>query len=381
MTISRLSTPEDFPACTRYCYLNAASVALMHRSAGDAIIAWQTDLAENGTVNFTDEAEVGVYDDLRSAAGELFCARNSDIAVGSSTTELMSSLAWSLAPDQDQTIVGTSTTFPTTMYPWQRVARQVGCKVDLVDADSNGHIGIEELLARIDERTAIVALSHVEFRTGQTYDLRTIATQAHKYGARLVVDATQSAGQVPIDVLDSGVDAIVAGGYKWLCGPFGAAVMYLSPGLQEMNLDPGTVGWRSHENIWDLDTNRLNYPDSARRFEAGTMAYGCAIGLARAIEHLNSVGVENILSHNKALNEILRAELANRGAVFLTPEGQSSSIETFVIPGRDSAEMTRTLNEANVNVSYRASIRVSPHLYNNENDIGRLIEVVDEAIK
>ena len=132
-----------------------------------------------------------------------------------------------------------------------------------LDARHGLDVAQAQQAALIDERTAVLCLSHVEYGTGQLHDLARFAKQAHAHGALLVVDATQSAGQVPIDVQAAGADAVAASTYKWLCGPFGAGIMYLSPGLQ--GLSPGIVGWRSHENMWDFQADRLVYPRSAKR--------------------------------------------------------------------------------------------------------------------
>jgi selenocysteine lyase/cysteine desulfurase len=363
----------------KYTYLDAASIALMYRGATDATQAWQQDIAENGTATFSEKSERDIFDGLRRAGAELLNAKPSDIAAGSSTTELISSLSWSMLPDKDQAIVGTGVSFPTTLYPWLRVARHVGCEVRIAKADERGCVDTDELLALIDDRTGIVALSHVEYKTGQTYDLKLICAKAHQHGARVVVDATQSAGQVPIDVADSKVDALIAGGYKWNCGPFGAAVMYVAPYLQR-ELDPGIVGWRSHEDIWSLDATRLDFHGSARRFEAGTMAYGCAVGLGKSIEHLNAVGIDNILKHNMALNSILEKELKERGAIPLISESERSSILSMYFPDRNSEVIAKKLNDAKIYVSFRNTIRVSPHLYNDENDIHRTVEIIDTVL-
>jgi selenocysteine lyase/cysteine desulfurase len=353
----------------------------MSTPAAEATLAWQRDLAENGTRNFDETAEETVFDDLRSASARLLGARPEDIAVGSSATDLLSSLAWAMLPRPDQVIVGTEAAFPSAVYPWQRVARHVDCEVRLARADEQGLVDADELLDLIDDRTAIVALSHVEYRTGQVYDLAALASKAHEHDALLVVDATQSVGQVPLDVQAAGVDALVSAGYKWLCGPFGAAIMYLAPALQQ-GLDPGTVGWRSHKEIWSLRANRCEFPNTARRFEASTMAYGCAVGLARAVEYLNDVGIDRIYAHNLALVDRLASELQARGGQVQLPEDQSgrTSILAVSFLGRDPGELAARLGKADVIVSVRDSIRISPHLYNDEGDIERFVEVLDDVL-
>ncbi len=381
MALGRLVPAADFPASQKWTYLNAASVALMSVGAAEAIIAWQRDLAENGTLNFDEVAEESVFDDLRAASALLLGARAEDIAAGSSATELLSSLAWAILPQPEQVIVGTEAAFPSTIYPWQRIARHVGCEVRLARSDARGLVDPDELLHLIDGRTAIVALSHVEYRTGQIYDLAALASKAHEHGALLVVDATQSMGQVPMDAGKAGVDALVCSGYKWLCGPFGAAIMYLAPALQR-TLDPGMVGWRSHREIWELRADRYEFPNSARRFEASTMAYGCAVGLARAVEYLNAVGIERIYAHNLALVDKLASELESRGGQVQLPEDQAgrSSILSVSFPRHDPTEIAARLGEENVIVSVRDSVRISPHLYNDEGDIDRLVHALDKVL-
>jgi selenocysteine lyase/cysteine desulfurase len=381
VTLGRFVPAADFPASQKWTYLNAASVALMSAPAAEATIAWQRDLAENGTRNFDEVAEETVFDDLRAASARLLNARDEDIAVGSSATDLLSSLAWALLPQPDQVIVGTEAAFPSAIYPWQRIARHTGCVVRLARADDRGLVDADELLGLIDERTAIVALSHVEYRTGQVYDLAALAHKVHEHGGLLVVDATQSVGQVPIDVKESGVDVLVSAGYKWLCGPFGAAIMYLAPGLQH-DLDPGTVGWRSHKKIWSLQADRCEFPNGARRFEASTMAYGCAVGLARAVAYLNEVGIDRIYAHNLALVDRLASELRAKGGRVQLPEDQAgrSSILSVSFPGHDPTEIAARLSEAEVIVSVRDSLRVSPHLYNDRGDIDRIVQVLDQVL-
>jgi selenocysteine lyase/cysteine desulfurase len=209
-----------------------------------------------------------------------------------------------------------------------------------------------------------------------------LAQAVHRRGGALVVDATQSAGQVPIDVGTLGVDALVASAYKWLCGPFGAAVMYLSPALQA-GLDPGLVGWRSHEEMWNFRADRLEYPPDASRFEASTMAYGCSLGLARAIEHLNQLGVDRIFTHNLALTELLGEEIRDRGGRVLGKGGHrgGSAIMSFELPGEDATRIAAGLGDRGVVLSERGgALRVSPHLYNNEADIQRMLAELDELL-
>ena len=378
--MKRIVDPEDFPASRKSAYLNTASVTLMYRGAETAAAKWMADLATDGTITFDELAEESVFGGLHRATAQLLNAHEEDIAVGSSATELMASLAWAVAPDRTSNIVSTSIAFPSTIYPWIRVARHTGAEVRFAEGQGE-YVDPDKVIELIDDQTAVVCISHVEYSGGQQYDLTRLARHAHEHGALLVVDGAQSLGAIPIDVTASGVDALVASGYKWLCGPFGAAVMYLAPHLQA-RLDPGVVGFRSHEDMWDLQATRLELPETARRFEPGTMAYGCALGLAASIKYLLRVGVARIRDHNLQLADLLIDGLREQRADILGPrtDKERTSIVAARFPDCDPAEMAQRLNAARVVVSARQStVRFSPHLYNEPSDIERALEEIDRV--
>ncbi len=372
--------PGDFPASRECAYLNTASVALMYKGAETATIEWLKDLADHGTLNFDEAAEEHVFAELHEAVARLLNARPEDIAVGSSATELLASVAWAIAPGSDTTVVSTDIVFPTTIYPWYRVARHTNARIILA-AGTNNYIQPDDLMQLIDDRTAVVCISDVEYSGGQRYDVTELAKIAHNHGALLVVDAAQSLGAVPIDVTASGVDVLVASGYKWLCGPFGVAVMYLAPHLQGQ-LDPGVVGIRSNKEMWNLRANRLELPSTARRFEVSTLAYGCAIGLARSIERLLQIGVERIWQHNLRLADLLITGLKERDVEIISPqrEEERTSIVAARFSGQTATELAQRLSSRRVVVSARQDvIRFSPHLYNEPSDIERALEEIDRA--
>jgi selenocysteine lyase/cysteine desulfurase len=375
-----LGGTQAFPAIGSCIYLDTASVSMIHAGAAEARIEWQRRLAQEGTLAFDEPAEVEIFEGLRSAAARLWNARPEDIAVGASETIHMSSLAWGIAPKPGRTIVATRASHPSTTYPWVRVAQHTGATIRWVDSEDQ-YTDPERLLAAIDDRTAVVCVSHVEYGAGQQYDLARIATAAHRHGALLIVDATQSAGQIPIDVGASGVDALASSTYKWLCGPFGAALMYVSPGLQALN--PGIVGWRSHEDMWDFQADRLVLPRGARRFEFGTMAYDAALGVTVAIEYLLSLGVERIAAHNRAIAARLLEGLEQRGARILSPRdpAQRSAIVAARFPERDSPTLVAGLKRRGVVVSPRRDfIRFSPHFYNSSRNIEDALAEIDRQL-
>ncbi|MFM7785931.1 MAG: aminotransferase class V-fold PLP-dependent enzyme [Gammaproteobacteria bacterium] len=373
---------DEFPAARKCTYLNNASVALMPRLAADYLEAWQRDIADNGTLNFDEVAEEKVFDDLRASFAALLGCTAIDIAVASSASEMIASIAWAVMPAKGTKIVTTDVIFPSTAYPWARVARHTGAEMQYVAA---GHAVIDEeaLIAAIDERTSVVSICHVEYSTGQRFDLSRIARACQAVGAFLLVDASQSVGAVPIDVVATGVDALVTTSYKWLCGPFGVGLLYLAPRWQT-RLDPGITGWRSNAAVYDLQADRCVHHEDARRFEFSTMAYGCAGALARSIDYLRALGIGKILEHNMALIDRLVQGADSLGIHPVSPmgPGQRSSIASFLLPGVPNREAVKRLGTQNIVVSARRDyVRVSPHIYTSEADIDRLVAALEDIVR
>ncbi len=370
----------DFPATKDIAYLNAASIALMPQVAGDSVVGWNRELAERGTINFDEHAEEQVFDDLHRAAASLYNVPEDDIAVASSATEFLCSLAWAIFPEKGSNIVSSDIEHPTTTYPWMRVAATSGAEIRLAKG-WRGSVDPDKVIELIDRNTSVVVIAHSEYGSGQCFDLARFAEIAHKNNALLIIDASQSSGGVPLDISSLNLDAVVSTSYKWLCGPFGAAVLYINPKLKE--LVPGLVGWRSTKNVYDFVADTIEYPSGARRFEFSTMNYGSSIAFARSIEYLLDVGIEQIYSHNISLaDRLIEGVKQLGGEVAPYPDGLRSSIVNIQFPGRDQNKIAAGLNSEGVVVSPRmAGIRISPHLYNNEEDINRALDVMESLIK
>jgi hypothetical protein len=210
-----------------------------------------------------EDTEIGILDDARHGAAALLGASPDTIAIATSFTEALNQVAWWLRPGRGQNVVSSEVDFPSVTYPWHRIAEDTGCQVRLVGVlDDPDSFDVNKIADSVDSATAAICISHVQYLTGHLLDLCELAALAHDIGAVLIVDATQSAGQVPIDVTASGVDVLISGSYKWLCSTFGAAVCYLSPALLS-EFRPPLVGWRSTEHPYSLDARWL--PLAARR--------------------------------------------------------------------------------------------------------------------
>ena len=380
--MTSLVDPADFPLTGEWAYINAANVALMPKCSVDAINDWQRDVGINGSLNFNDHAEDTAFDGLRVQGARLFNCRPDDIAGGSSYTELLSSIAWAVMPKGHENIVSTDIVFPSTIFPWTRISHHTGCEIRLARGQ-NGYTDFDEIAANIDKNTAVVSISHAEYTGGQLYDLKKLADICHQNNALLVVDATQSAGAIPIDGPASGADVIISGSYKWLCGPFGAAVMYLAPHLQT-KLEPGFVGFRSHKDMWNLSAERLEYPDTAKRFEASTMAFGCIKGLETSIKYLCDIGIERIYEHNIALADQLIEGLLALDINIISPMvlAERTSIVTCHLGDVDPKVVLEKLADKKVAAHKRQQyLRFAPHVYNRPDDVERALSALKEALK
>jgi len=237
----------------------------------------------------------------------------------------------------------------------------------------------EDLFAAADDRTKVIAVSYVQWTTGLRMDLESIGEFCEERGIYFVVDAIQGLGALPFDVGRFGVDFMSAGSYKYLLGPLGVGCFYCR---KEVLTDvwPSRVGHRNVVDDMTLDY-KLDLWPSAKRFEAGGMNYLGLHGLDASLDIIEEAGVENIERHVLRLTDLLIEKLQERGyrvTSSLLPR-ERSGIVSFVHQRHDSEELLGRLSEAKIITSLRdGAIRASAHLYNNEEDIERLVEALPQ---
>ncbi len=376
---------EDFPTARTVTYLNSASISLMPKSAIDSMVEFQRKVASGGTIGFDEAAETQALEGARNEATDLLGARREEIAILSSATVGICSFAWSLNLKRGANVVSTDADFPSVVHPWMRLREEKGIEVRLAK-NHDGVVDEDELEKLVDDRTAVVSISHVEFGTGQRFDLHWLSELAHSHGAFLIVDATQSAGLMPIDVHRDEVDALVASGYKGLLGPFGVSLFYLKRDLVE-KLEPPLVGWRSAPDPYNLNVTELTFAKDAKKFEYSTMDYACPVGLAESMRYLKKIGHENLTSHVLSMTErfidIVRNNQRLPHATALTPEDESAhaSISSFRFKGRDQSAVAGELVKRHIIVSQRFNgVRFSFHAYNTEEDLLRANRTLEEIL-
>ena len=367
----------------KWTNLSYANVATTSPKAHEIATEWAESLARGGAAEFDADAEKNGMIPLRTATSKLLQCPISDICVSSSATEILCSLAWAISPKEGKNIVSTKASFPSTVYPWKRVSEEFGAEIRLAQHDENYYTKPEDIFGLIDKNTAVVTISHVEYACGQRYDLNSFAKAAHAVGALFIVDATQSMGMIPINAPDTGADAIVASGYKWLRGTYGAAVGYISPKLQ--SLSPGIIGFRSHKDIWNMKAERLEYPEDASRFEFTTIHFGAALGLAASIDQINDIGIQNVWEYDLKLTDSLIEGVLDLGLKIAscTNEQERSSIISIRMPSSfDTAKVVKKLqDEYGILTTNRSGfLRVSPHIDNKSKEIDFFLDALSKIL-
>jgi len=379
---SSLVNLDDFPATKEYAYLNAASISLMPLPVLRKINNFQDDLGLRATAWFDEEVETNALEDARIEAANLIGAEVDEVALLSSTTEALCSVAWSLDFRPGDNVVTTDMEFPSVVYPWIRIGKEKGVEVRLAK-NREGIVEVADLEKLVNDHTKVLAISHVEYASGLRFNLKELHHLASEHGALLVVDAIQSLGVVPINAEDEGVDILASGAYKWLLGPFGTSILYIRRGLYE-KLEPPFVGFRSTGKPFELEPTKLTYAKTARKFEYSTSNYAAMTGLAEAIKYLRRIGRKRVYNYVLKITENLMQSLSNlRGVRIITPreEERRAGIVTIRFEEADYMEVAKKLGERGIIVSPRfESVRFSPHIYNTEEDVSKASEELKKIL-
>ena len=283
--------------------------------------------------------------------------------------------------------------FVGTVLPWKYLERH-GVELTLVP-HRDGRIDVADLDAAIDRRTLAVVVSSVQEVNGFRVDLDQLSRLCRARGVLSIVDAIQQVGPLALDVTATPVDAVVLGGHKWLCAPFGMGFLYASQRLLElleqpahafMTAQPPAGGWREYlENPARRPDDRLEFPATAEMLERGALGTTlAAAGLAASIEALLRIGPGEIATRSARLVELTVSALEEAGAEVVTPGGgPRSSIVTFRSAAdiQSERELVAKLLDERIFASLRfttgvGGIRVAPYFYNDEGDVERLVATV-----
>jgi kynureninase len=375
-----LAFREEFPILEKTTYLVSNSLGPMPRTVPEKLAEYARDWGELGVKAWNRgwwEMPVQVGNEIapliNAGDGEIVMMPNVTIA----QTAVFSAIDF---PRERDTVVMTELDFPSVRYMYAEMAQRLGARVVVVKSDDGISIDRERLLAAIDERTRLVAVSHVLFRSAYLMDADAICKRAHEVGALVSLDSFHAVGIVPVDVKRSKVDFLTGGVLKWLCGGPGACFLYISPLLRD-RLKPALTGWQAHARPFAFE-EMMEFTTGAFRWLNGTPVIPALYAAAEGPKILRRAGVPAIREKSIRLTSRLIALADERGFKVNAPRDPAQRGGTVALDVPHGYEVTQHLLSRNILVDYRvgAGIRIAPHFFTKEDELEEAIYEIDQSL-
>lgn len=373
----------EFPILEETTYLISNSLGAMPRGAAGRLSEYAETWATRGVRAWAEswwDMSVTVGDGIApligAPAGTVTMLPN----VTTAAAVLLSSLAY--RPPRNR-IVLLDGEFPTVRYLCETLGPRLGAEIVVVPSPAGDGLSADEerICDAIDDSTALVAMSHVLFKSAFVVDAAAVAAKCRKVGAILAVDGYQSVGTLPVSVAALDADVLVGGVLKWLCGGPGGAFLYVAPDLRS-RLQPALTGWMAHPAPFDFDPPPMRWRDDAFRFLLGTPPIPALYAATEGPRIVREAGVDAIRA--KSLRQTARLiELARkRGFACAAPSDPERRGGTVAVDLDHALEVSRELNARDVVVDYRpgAGIRMSPHFYTTDEELDQAFDAIDEIL-
>ncbi len=366
---------REFPILEKTVYLISNSLGAMPRAVYDSMREYADTWSSRG-VRAWEESWWDLAVRLGDLLGPILGTGPGDVSFHQNVT-LAQAIVLSCFDfkGERRKIVYTDMEFPSVRYLYQ-AQRERGAEICVVKSDDG--IGVEtgRLLEMIDERTLLVPVSHILFKSAYLMDAKAIVRRAHEVGALVVLDVYQSAGTVPIDLKDLGVDVAIGGCLKWLCGGPGAAFLYVRPDLRA-RLEPTLTGWMAHRDSFAFEPE-LRLRDDAFRFLNGTPHIPCLYAARPGLEILARIGIEEVRRKSMRQTARLIESARSAGLALSVPERAGQRGGTVAINPPHAFEISRELLRREFIVDYRpgAGIRVSPHFYTSDAELEAVVKEI-----
>jgi kynureninase len=278
-------------------------------------------------------------------------------------------------------IVYEAMNFPSVMYVYEAHAKAFGAQIVEVPSDDGVTIDTQRMVDAIDEKTLLVPISHVIFKSAYLQDVKAIVEKAHKVGALVVLDVYQSAGALPFSVKELDVDFATGGSVKWLCGGSGAGFLYVKPELRD-KLAPKVTGWMAHRAPFAFEPGEIDYSNSAYRFLHGSPAIPALYAAESGYDLINEIGLDPIRA--KSIRQTAKLiDLADeQGWKVNSPRDASQRGGSVVIDLPHAGGVVNELSERNVLVDFRpgAGIRIGPHFFNTDEELTAIIAEIRDIL-
>lgn len=371
---------HEFPILERTTYLVSNSLGAMPRTVADRLAEYVDDWAQLGVRAWTKgwwEMPLKVGDEIAPLIG----AKDGEVVMIPNVTmaqaTVLSSLEYTAPRNR---IVMTALDFPSVRYVYDSLATRLGAEIVVVPPAADGlGVDLDRLLSQIDERTRLVSISHVLFRSAYVMDVKAICRRAHAVGALVSLDAFHAVGIIPVDVVDIDCDFLTGGVLKWLCGGPGGCFLYVKAGLRE-TLEPALTGWQAHARPFAFE-GEMDYAGDAFRWLGGTPVIPALYASAEGPKILRRAGIKAIREKSIRQTQKIIDLALSRGYEVRTPRDAAQRGGTVTVAMPNSYEVSRWLVHDNFLVDYRpdAGIRIAPHFYTEDREIDAVFGGIERA--
>jgi kynureninase len=375
-----LAFRSEFPILERTTYLVSHSLGAMPRTVPDRLAEYVDLWAELGVRAWANgwwemPVEVGseIAPLLGAGAGDVAMVPN--VSLGQAA--IISAIDYTKPRDR---IVMTELDFPSVRYVYDKLAPRLGAEVVVVASDDGMSIDEDRLIEAIDERTALVAISHVLFRSAYIMDVERICAHAHAVGALVSLDAFHSVGVIPVDVERIGTDFLTGGVLKWLCGGPGGCFLYASPAAAA-RCAPALTGWQAHRRPFDFE-GEMDYAEGAARWLSGTPAIPALYAATEGPRLVRRAGIDAVRAKSIRQTSMLIDLADARGYSIRAPRDSNRRGGTVAFDVPHAYETAQFLLSRDIIVDYRpnAGIRIAPHFYTSDAELERAVAAMDEAL-
>ena len=365
---------EQFPVTRDFIYFNHAAIAPISVAVKEEIARCMQKYCEYGIV--CNREFLDIVEQARVLAASVVHAEPSEVAFVKNTTQGLLLAAQGIDWERGDNIVIPDKEFPANVFPWLALARK-GVEVRFVPL-RNGRFAVEDIANLVNQKTKAVSVSAVSFVNGFRCNLQEIGQFCAEKGIYFIVDAIQALGAVEVDVMKCHVDLLSADSHKWLLGPQGIGIAYLSPrAISEFHVT--NMGWKSMVDEADHLRYDIRLKPGAARFEEGTLNIFGIVGLKSTLQMLSNIGLDAVQDRILELTALLATRLEDRGYEVKSSMklSERSGILSFSHEEYSAKEIYHTLFDANVVCALRdGAVRISPHFYNNTEDIGNFMEAL-----
>jgi kynureninase len=371
---------DDFPILSASTYLVSNSLGAMPRGVPGRLAQYAEQWASRG-VRAWAEGWWSMPVSVGDAIAPLIGAGEGEVAmvpnVSFAQAQILSALEYDGGRD---TIVMTELDFPSVRYVYDELATRLGARIVVVPSEDGVSVDEDALCAAIDERTRLVSISHVLFRSAYVMDVARVAAHAHGVGALVAIDAYHSVGVIPVDVRALDVDFLTGGVLKWLCGGPGGCFLWVKPEVGA-EVAPALTGWQAHTHPFAFEPE-MHYAEHSWRWLGGTPVIPALFAATEGPRILREAGMAAVRA--KSLRQTSRLiELADaRGFTTTVPRDPARRGGTVAFDVPHAREVAQALLARDVVVDFRpgAGIRVAPHFYTTDDELDAAVEAIDEIL-